>query len=67
MTTTTITTQMTPHQLEIFEKVVGLRHLTHQGGMITKRSQNSLLASLNDSDLAIVSRELFRHTEQCGW
>lgn len=36
----------------VVERVLALRRITREGGMITKRSQNSLLATLSDDELA---------------
>ena len=58
---------MTEPQKQVFDKVVALRHLTHSSGMITKRSQHTLLETLTDSDLAVVCQELLRHQQQFGW
>jgi hypothetical protein len=35
----------------VVEKVLGLRRITRESGMSTRRSQNSLLATLSDDEL----------------
>lgn len=42
------------------ETVRALRKLQKEQGIITKRSQNTLLAALSDEDLAVVALELAR-------
>jgi hypothetical protein len=59
--------EMTEHQNRVFLKVIGLRQLSRTTGMITKRSQNTLLEALSDHDLAIVSLALAQHQEQFSW
>ena len=49
---------VTPKLTDIIEKILGLRQLTTDTQMITKRSQTRLLAGLSDEDLATVCAEL---------
>lgn len=43
---------------EAVDKILALRELTGTSGMITVRSQRTILQSLNDADLAEVSLRL---------
>jgi hypothetical protein len=64
---TTGINDLTEHQNRVFLQIMGLRQLSRTTGMITKRSQNTLLEALSDRDLAVVSLALAQHQEQFGW
>lgn len=42
----------------VVDRIRGLRKLTAEQGLITKRSQNTMLAELTDIELSIVAAEL---------
>jgi len=42
----------------VVERVIALRHVTKETTMITTRSQNTLLATLNESELAEAALQL---------
>jgi hypothetical protein len=52
---------MTPVQQRAFDAILALREYSAKFGLVMRRSQNSLLASLSDSDLAAVVLELKRY------
>lgn len=53
---------MTQTQQEVFDKVIALRGLSRDTGVITSRSQRKLLASLSDEDLPEVAQALQHYT-----
>lgn len=53
------TTNLTAIQADALSKLRALKKITGDTGMITKRSQNEILGSLNTDDLAVVARELY--------
>jgi hypothetical protein len=52
---------------QVLREVLGLRKLTHTTRMITTRSQNTVLATLNEMDLAWVCGQLLEHEQRYGW
>ncbi len=50
---------LTVLQANALSKLRALKQVTLDTGMITKRSQNEILGSLNTEDLAAVARELY--------
>lgn len=52
---------MNDHLQEVVSQIKALRKLTAQQGIVTKRTQNTLLASLRDDELAIVAVELAKN------
>ena len=52
---------MTPQLAEIVEKIISLRELTKLTGMVTRKSQTSLLAPLSEAQLAEVCLALHRY------
>lgn len=59
--------ELTAIQQSALDKILALRHLTHTQNVRTTRSQNTILASLPDADLAIVAVELEKHLHEFGW
>lgn len=54
---------MTQIQQSVFDKVIALRTLTKDTGVITSRSQRKLLASLSDEDLPEVAQALQQYDQ----
>lgn len=58
---------MTQNAKTTLDKVLALRKHTFETGMITRRSQNTLLAKLSDADLPEVVLELEKHRQEFSW
>jgi hypothetical protein len=55
---------MTARAQFVLDRVLALQQLSRERNIITSRTQNSLLSSLSDSDLAEVSLALANHQQQ---
>jgi len=58
---------LTPILALVAQKVLALRKISKDSGMITTRAQHRLLGQLSDEDLAVVAAFLMDHETQYGW
>jgi hypothetical protein len=55
---------LTPRAQFVLDRVLALQQLSRERGVITTRTQNTLLSSLADADLAEVSLALANRQQQ---
>lgn len=60
-------TILTSQQEQVLKKILALRRVTHETNTVTRRSQGTLLQTLSDDDLVVVSAALAEHQETHGW